>query len=62
MGDLLTTNEMARIFSVSQRTVYKWLSIKNPEGAVISKEDWYRLPGGGIRIKKSVVKKLQGGK
>jgi Mn-dependent DtxR family transcriptional regulator len=62
MGDLLTINELAKKLSVSPRTVFKYLSIKNPEGAVISKKDWYRLPGGDIRIKKSVAKKLLGGK
>jgi hypothetical protein len=58
MGDLLTINELAKKISVTPRTVFKYLSIKNPEGAVISKNDWYRLPGGDIRIKKGVVKKL----
>jgi hypothetical protein len=61
MGDL-TINELAKKIAVSRWTIYKLLSPKNPKEAVIPKKDWYKLPGGGIRIKKSVVKKLQGGK
>ena len=62
MGDLLTINQLAKKLSVSRQIVYQWLSIKKPEEAVIAKEDWFRLPGGSIRIKKSAAKKLQGEK
>jgi hypothetical protein len=62
MADWLTIKDLEKEYSVSRQTVYQWLAIGNPKEAVIAKEDWFRLPGGSIRIKKSVLKKLQGEK
>lgn len=53
--------EVAEILSVSRDTVYKWLAFDCPEEAVIKPAFWFRLPNGRIRIKASVVMKMQQG-
>jgi len=53
-----SVSEVAEIFSVSRNTVFKWLSLDEPEDAVIPPSAWIRLPSGHIRIKEWVVKKL----
>jgi hypothetical protein len=53
--------EVCQILSVSRTTVYKWLSIDEPEYAVIPPEGWFKLPGGHIRIHTWVIEKIQNG-
>jgi hypothetical protein len=51
--------EVAEILSVTKKTIYKWLSLDEPEDAVIPPAAWYKLPNGHIRIKEWIVLKLQ---
>ena len=53
-------SEVAEIFSVSRHTIFKWLSIREPEGTVIPRSSWFRLPSGHIRIRESAILKLMG--
>lgn len=49
-----TVDEVARIFKVSKRTVFKWM-----DGGVIPGNAWYRVPGNGyIRIDEWIILKL----
>ena len=56
-----SVSDTARIMGVSRQTVFKWLSIAEPEGAVIPPAAWWRTPGGHIRIREWVLIKLQAG-
>jgi hypothetical protein len=51
--------EVGKILSVSRQTIYKWLSLDEPEDAIIPPEAWFRLPSGHIRIREWVVLKIQ---
>lgn len=53
-----SVSEVAELLSVSRNTVFKWLSLDEPEFAVIPPNGWIRLPSGHIRIKEWVIKKL----
>ena len=60
MQRLYTVQDCARIMAVSKQTVYKWLCFDDPENAVISPDDWIKLPNSGhIRIKEKAIHKLQ---
>jgi len=52
-------SEVAEMLSVTHQTVFKWLSIDEPEDAIIPPSAWFRLPGGHIRIFESAVLQLQ---
>jgi len=54
-------SDTARIMGVTRQTVFKWLSIAEPEGAVIPPAAWWRTPGGHIRIREWMLMKLQAG-
>ena len=54
-----SVSEVAELCGTSRQTVFKWLSIDEPEGAVIPVVAWYRLPSGHIRIREWVVVQLQ---
>jgi|GEM_PF-3035159 len=58
--DHYSVSEVADIMSVSRATVFKWLSVNNPEDAIIPPEGWIRL-GDQIRIKEWALLKLQEG-
>ena len=59
MSKAYSITEVAKLLSVSRRTIFKWLAIDEPEDAVIPPEAWFRLPSGHIRIREWVVIKLQ---
>lgn len=59
MSKVYSVTEVAQILAVSRQTVFKWLSIDEPEYAVIPPEAWFRLLSGHIRIREWVVLKLQ---
>ena len=55
-----SVTEVARIMSVHRDTVFKWLSIDDPDNAVIPPDGWIKLRGCGyIRIRESAVLELQ---
>jgi transposase len=54
-------SEVAELLAVNKQTVRKWLSIGDPDGAVIPPNAWLKLPNGHIRIREWIVLKLQGG-
>jgi len=56
-----TVAEVADIFSVTKKTVYKWLKFKEEDGrTLIDPVDWFRIPGPGyIRIMESALLKMQ---
>lgn len=54
-----SVSEAARIMGVSRQTVFKWLSVNEPEGAVIPPSAWWRTPAGYIMIKEWILLKLQ---
>jgi len=51
--------EVAELLSVSRGVIYKWLSLDEPEEAVIPPSAWYRLPNGRVRIYAWIVINLQ---
>jgi len=53
--------QVAEMLAVSRRTIFKWLSIDEPEYAVIPPDAWFRLPSGHIRIREWVVIKIKRG-
>lgn len=53
-------SEVAEMLSVTRHTVSKWLSVNDPEYAVIPRSSWFRLPSGHIRIKESGILMLMG--
>jgi hypothetical protein len=53
--------DVAQILAVTRQTVYKWLSIDEPEDAVIPPEAWFKLPSGHIRIREWIVAKIKKG-
>jgi len=58
---LLTVREASEILSLSPRTVKKRLYPQDLEhGAVIEPVDWFRLPGGQIRIRERAILKIMG--
>lgn len=57
----LTVKEACEILSLSPRTVKKRLYLQDPKHeAVIGSEDWFRLPGGQIRIRKRAILEMLG--
>ena len=54
-----SVSEVAEIMSVDRRTVFKWLSISEPDDAVIPPNMWFKLPSGHIRILERAVLDLQ---
>ena len=52
-------SEVAQLFSVSRTTVFKWLSLDEPNDAVIPPEAWFKLPRGHIRIREWIILQLQ---
>jgi len=54
-----TVGQAADILGVDRSTVLRYLSLDEPEGAVIPPEAWYRLPGGHIRIREWILIKLK---
>lgn len=55
-SETYTIMEFAKIFKVSRQTVWKWLSLDEPEGAVIPPDCWIKLPHSGhIRIKAKAI-------
>jgi len=56
-----SVSEVAELLSVSRNTVFKWLSLDEPEFAVIPPDAWIRLPSSNhIRIKAWAVRDLLG--
>ena len=53
-----SVTQFAAALAVTRQTVYKYLSLGNPDDAVISPADWYKLPGGAIRIKARALAKI----
>ena len=51
--------EVCQILSVSRSTIYKWLSLDEPEYATIPPEAWFKLPSGHIRIFEWIIVKIQ---
>jgi len=51
----------AAILGVSRQTIYKYLSIDEPEYAIIPPDAWFRLPSGYIRIREWILIKLKNG-
>lgn len=58
--ELYTVQEMAKVMKVHERTIKRWLGVDDPSLAVISANDWFKLPGGRIRIFERALLKLQG--
>ena len=54
-----SVSDAARIMGVSRGTIFKWLSIDEPENAVIPPSAWWRRDNGYIMIKESILLKLQ---
>jgi hypothetical protein len=55
-----TVSQVAGLFQVDRRVVYKWLQMDEDDSSVIPPEGWFKLPGSGqIRIKQSAVFALQ---
>lgn len=52
--------QVAESLAVTKQTVMKWISIDEPEYAVIPPDKWFKLPNGHIRIKESIVLQLLG--
>ncbi|MBW2024381.1 MAG: helix-turn-helix domain-containing protein [Deltaproteobacteria bacterium] len=48
-----TVKEIANILKVNRNTVFKWI-----ETDVLGPEDYFRLPGGYLRIRHSALMKL----
>lgn len=48
------TAETAEMFNVRPDTVRKWIACD-----VIPRGQWFRLPGGNIRIRESIIRKLK---
>lgn len=59
MEKAYSISQVAEIFSVSRTTIYKWLSLDEPESAVIPPQAWFKLPNGHIRIREWAVLELQ---
>jgi len=53
-----SVSEVAELLGVTRQTVYKWLSVDNPDDAVIPPAAWFRLPSGYIRIRKWAVESM----
>ncbi|MBW2032793.1 MAG: helix-turn-helix domain-containing protein [Deltaproteobacteria bacterium] len=51
---VITITKAAEILGVSRSTMIKYMSVDT----IISPSDWFRLPGGHIRIKESAILKL----
>lgn len=49
---IFTVSEVMKRLEVTRQTVYKWLD------TVIPHDEWFRLPGGHIRIEGSALKKI----
>ena len=58
---MYSVSEVAAMLSISRSTVFKWLSIDEPDLAVIPPGAWIKLPNGHIRIREWIVLKLQAG-
>ena len=58
--ELYTVQEIAKLLKVHDKTIKRWLGLDAPELAVISADDWFKLPGGRIRIFERALLKLQG--
>lgn len=50
MSEILTTDEVAKMFRVGQRTVYRWIAAQ--------KLDAFQTPGGHWRIRGESVRRL----
>lgn len=55
-----SVSDVADMLAVDRSTVFKYLSVNDSEVAVISPEDWFKLPGGEIRIRQRAVDLLLG--
>jgi len=53
---LYKTSEVAKIMSVTNQTVYKWISCN-----ILPTDGWFKLPNGYIRFKSWLVEKLKNG-
>jgi len=51
-----SVTQVARMLNVSRNTVYKYL-----DSAIIPAEGWFKLPGGGIRIREAAVMRIKSG-
>jgi len=57
-GEFYTVGEVCSILSVHPKTVLKWLSPGDPTKALVDPSDWFRLPGGAIRVQREAVLKI----
>jgi len=57
---VFTVSEVAELLAVSRSTVFRYLAIDEPDLAVIDPGDWFKLPGGSIRIRARAIEKLMG--
>lgn len=53
-----TVTEAARILGVDRRTIRKYLALDPEDEGPIGFEEWYRLPGGHIRIRAEAVERI----
>lgn len=58
LPQLYSVDDVARMFRVGRRTVYKWLATDAPGEGVVPPAGWLRLPGGHIRIYEWAVRQL----
>jgi len=56
-----SVTEVAASLAVTRQTIYKWLSIDEPEYAIIPPNAWFKLPNGHIRIREWIVLKIKKG-
>ena len=57
----MTVTQAALALGVDRKTVRKYLALDPEEGGPIGYDEWYRLPGGHIRIRAEAVERLMSG-
>jgi hypothetical protein len=55
----LTVTQAAQVLGVDRRTIRKYLALDPEDEAPILFEEWFRLPGGHIRIYAAAIRRLQ---
>jgi len=54
-----TVTEAAAVLGVDRRTIRKYMALDPEDEAPILFDEWYRLPGGHIRIHVEAVERLR---